>query len=87
MSKGHSISVSSFQISTGNLRFNIQVRTVLNMKARVIHDERYSVYGDQASDLSAVERWSKQFREGRAELEEESRSGRTINEMTPQSIE
>ena len=63
------------------------MRTALNVKARRIHDELYSVYGDQAPGLSTVERWSKLFREGREELEDEARPGRPISETTPQNIE
>jgi len=59
---------SSFQMSKENFRFYIKVRTALDVQARVIHDELYSVYGDQAPGLSTVERWSKLFREGREEL-------------------
>jgi histone-lysine N-methyltransferase SETMAR len=74
-------------MSKENFRFYIKVRTALDVQARVIHDELYSVYGDQAPGLSTVERWSKLFREGREELEDEGRSGRPISETTPQNIE
>ncbi|CAF1411114.1 unnamed protein product [Adineta ricciae] len=74
-------------MSKENFRFYIKVRTALDVQARVIHDELYSVYGDQAPGLSTVERWSKLFREGREELEDDARSGRPISETTPQNIE
>ena len=74
-------------MSTEKFRFYIQVRTALNVKARVIHDELYSVYGDQAPGLSTVERWSKLFREGREELRNEARPDRPISEIAPQNIE
>jgi len=35
-------------MSVEKFRFYIKVRTALNIQARIIHDELYSVYGDQA---------------------------------------
>ena len=61
-----------FQMSAENFRFYIKVRTALNIQARIIYDELYSVYGDQAPSHRTVERWSKLFREGREELEDEA---------------
>ncbi|CAF1392730.1 unnamed protein product [Rotaria sordida] len=74
-------------MSTENFRFYIKVRTALNIQARIIHNELYSVYGDQAPSLTTVERWSKLFREGREEIEDESRPGRPITETTSENIE
>ena len=74
-------------MSAENFRFYIKVRTALNIQARIIYDELYSVYGDQAPSLRTVERWSKLFREGREELEDEARSGRPITETTSENIE
>jgi len=74
-------------MSTENFRFYIKVRTALNIQARIIHDELYSVYGDQAPFLTTVKRWSKLFREGREEIEDESRPGRPITETTSENIE
>jgi len=74
-------------MSTENFRFYIKMRTALNIQARIIHDELYSVYGDQAPSLRTVERWSKLFRDGREELEDEARPGRPITETTSENIE
>ncbi|CAF1689988.1 unnamed protein product, partial [Adineta ricciae] len=74
-------------MSTENFRFYIKVRTALNIQARVIFDELYSVYGDQAPSLRTTERWSKLFREGREELEDKPRFGRPTTETTPENIE
>ncbi|CAF4676956.1 unnamed protein product, partial [Rotaria sp. Silwood2] len=73
-------------MTTGNFRFYIKLRITLNIPARVIHDELNSVYGDEASDLSTVERWSKLFREGREEIEDKARPGRPVTETTPENI-
>ena len=74
-------------MSAENFRFYIKVRTALNIQARIIHDELNSVYGDQAPSLRTVERWSKLFRDGREEIEDEARSGRPITETTFENIE
>ena len=74
-------------MSAENFRFYIKVHTVLNIQARIIYDELYSVYGDQAPSLRTVERWSKLFCEGREELEDEARSGRRITKTTSENIE
>ena len=47
-----------FQMTTENLRFYIKVLTALHIQARIIHDELYGVYGDEAPSLRTVERWS-----------------------------
>ncbi|CAF4124123.1 unnamed protein product [Rotaria sordida] len=73
-------------MTTENFRFYTKVRTALNIQARIIHDELYSVYGDQAPSLRAVERWSKLFREDREEVEDEARHGRPITETTSENI-
>ncbi|CAF1562328.1 unnamed protein product, partial [Rotaria sp. Silwood1] len=74
-------------MSTENFRFYIKTRTALNIQARIIHDELYSVYGDQAPSLRTVERWSKLFHDGREELEDTARPGRPITETTSENIE
>ncbi|CAF1455264.1 unnamed protein product [Rotaria sp. Silwood1] len=74
-------------MSTENFRFYIKTRTALNIQARIIHDELYSVYGDQAPSLRTVERWSKLFRDGREELEDTARPRRPITETTSENIE
>ncbi|CAF1689141.1 unnamed protein product, partial [Adineta ricciae] len=74
-------------MSAENFRFYIKVRTALNIQARIIHDELNLVYGDQAPSLRTVERWSKLFRDGREEIEDEARSGRPITETTFENIE
>ena len=74
-------------MSTENFRFYIKTRTALNIQARIIHDELYSVYGGQTPSLRTVERWSKLFRDGREELEDAVRPGRHITETISENIE
>ncbi|CAF1372916.1 unnamed protein product [Rotaria sordida] len=63
------------------------MRAALNIEARVIYEELYSVHGDQAPCLRTVELWCKRFREGQEELENEARLGRPITETTTENIE
>jgi hypothetical protein len=73
-------------MTTENFRFYIKVRTALHIPARVIHDELNSVYGNEAPDLSTIERSSKLFRDGREEIEDQPRPGRPITETTTENI-
>ncbi|CAF3797997.1 unnamed protein product, partial [Rotaria sp. Silwood1] len=70
-----------------HFRFYIKVRTALNIPPRTIHEELHVVHSDQASPLRTVERWSKWFRKGREELEDEPRPGRPITETASENIE
>ena len=58
------------------------MRTALNIEARAIDEELYSVHGGQATCLRAVERWCKRFHEGQEELEDEARPGRPVTDTT-----
>lgn len=74
-------------MTTENFHFYIKVRTALNISPSIIHDELSSVLGDQTPSLRTVQRWSKAFREGREEMEDEGRPGRPITETTAENIE
>ena len=51
-------------MSKENIRLYIKMRAALNVQARDIHEELYSVHGDQVPCLRTVERWCQLFREG-----------------------
>ena len=70
-----------------HFRFYIKTRTALNIPAKDIHNELYSVHGDQAPSFRTVKRWNKWFHEGREEVEDETRPGRLITETTDENIE
>jgi len=74
-------------MSKENIRFYIKMRAALNVQARDIHEELYSVHGDQAPCLRTVERWCQRFREGQEELDDETRSGRPVAATTTENIE
>lgn len=62
------------------------MRTALHIEPIDIHNELCSVFGDQVPTLRTIERWSKSFREGREEVEDEPRSGRPITETISANI-
>ncbi|CAF4999957.1 unnamed protein product, partial [Rotaria sp. Silwood1] len=70
-----------------NFRFYIKVRTALDIEARTIHDELYTVFGDEAPSYRTVARWSQWFREGQEEAGDEGRPGRPVTETTSENIE
>ena len=70
-----------------HFRFYIKVRTVLHVEPIVIHNELSVVFGDEAPPLRTVQRWSKWFRDGREDVEDEERPGRPITETTSENIE
>ncbi|CAF1048056.1 unnamed protein product [Rotaria sordida] len=67
-------------------RFYIKVRTALYIEPIVIHNELRTVFGDEAPSLRTVQTWSKWFREGRVEVEDEERPGRLITKTTSKNI-
>ena len=67
-------------------RFYIKVRTALHVEPAVIHNELSVVFGDEAPPLRTVQRWSKWFRDGREDVEDEERAGRPITETTTENI-
>jgi transposase len=70
-----------------NFRFYIKVRTALNIEAKTAHDELHTVFDDNAPSYRTVARWMQWFREGREEVEDEERSGRTVTESTAEIIQ
>ncbi|CAF3871049.1 unnamed protein product [Rotaria sordida] len=79
---------NDFQISNFKREPNENMlRTALNISAGAIYDELYSVCGDQAPSYATVKRWTKWFREGGEEIEDEARLGRPVTETTFENIE
>ncbi|CAF1346565.1 unnamed protein product [Rotaria sordida] len=70
-----------------NIRFYIKVRTALNIQPTIIHNELFTVSGDEAPSFRTIAKWSKFFREGREGIEDEERPGRPITETTFENIE
>ena len=70
-----------------HLRFHIKVRTALHIQPTVVHNELHTVFDDQAPSLRTVQRWSKWFREGREEVEDEERPESPVKETTPENMD
>ena len=70
-----------------NFRFYIKVRTALDIQPTIIHDELYTVFGDEAPSFITVTTWSQWFREGREKIEDEPRTGRRITETMSENNE
>ena len=56
-----------------NFRFYIKVRTALNIQPKLIHHELYSVFDDQGPSYNIVVNWSRWFREGREDIQDQPR--------------
>ena len=54
-----------------NFRFYIKVRTALNTQLKLIHDELYSVFGDQGPSYNTVAKGSRWFREEREDIQDQ----------------
>lgn len=71
-----------------HIRYYIKTRTILGINALTIHHELVSAYGQDVVSYATVQRWSKDFREGKREqLQDNSRPGRPIAETTNDNIE
>ncbi|CAF3874941.1 unnamed protein product [Rotaria sordida] len=81
----HSLSLVNYQPEI--LLRHLSVRTALHIEPIVIYNELYTVFVDEVPHLRTVQRWSKRFREGREEVEDEERPGRPITETTSENIE
>jgi len=72
--------------SKENIRFYIFTRMKLGFKAKQIHEELVSVYGDSCPSFDTVARWIRHFSAGRESLEDEERSGRPCSSLTRDTV-
>ena len=77
----------SFQIGKENFRVYIKVRTAFHIQLTIMHDELCTVFGDEAPSYTTIAKWSKNFPEGRAEINDDIRSGKPITATTSENIE
>ena len=70
-----------------NFRFYIKVCTAFNTQPTIIHDELCTVFGNEASSIRTVSKWSKHLREDREEINDETRSGRLITATASENVE
>jgi transposase len=57
------------------------------MDPKTIHEELTTALRPNAPSYSTVARWAKRFREGRENVNDESRSSRPISELTDTNIQ
>jgi hypothetical protein len=65
----------------------IETRALLGIPATVITEELEKVYSDKASKYRTLAKWVALFKDGRQELEDNPRSGRSITTHTASNIE
>ena len=70
-----------------NFRLYIQVRKFLGFDALSIWNDLNLFAGDEAPSLRTVQRWCKSFKDGRQDIEDLSRLGRSIVETLPPNID
>ena len=63
------------------------MRTALEIQPTIIHNELYTVFSDKAPSFTTVVRCSKWLHDGREEIEDEVRPGRSISKTRSESIE
>ena len=59
----------------------------LGFRARPVHEELVTVYGDISSSFRTVVRWIQHFRHGIESFEDEARAGRPQTSVTDSSVE
>ncbi len=52
-------------------RYYIKIRTILRIDPKTIHEEFTAALGPNALSYSTVARWTKRFREGREDVNDE----------------
>ncbi|CAF1410283.1 unnamed protein product, partial [Rotaria sp. Silwood1] len=55
--------------------------------AKTIHEELATALGPNAPSYQTVARWAKRFREGKEDVNDDSRSGRPVSVLTDENIE
>ena len=68
-------------------RYAIKFCVELNKSATEIFASLIEAYGDATLSRSMVFRWHKAFKEGRENVEDDSRSGRPISSTNDQNVE
>jgi transposase len=68
-------------------RSYIKIRTILEIDPKTIHEELATALGSNAPSYQTIARWTKRFREGREDVNDDPRSGRPVSELTDENIE
>ncbi|CAF2552799.1 unnamed protein product [Rotaria sp. Silwood2] len=68
-------------------RYYIKIGTILGINPKTIREELATALGSKAPSYPTVAEWTKRFREGREDVNDEPRSGRPVSELTDENIE
>lgn len=69
------------------IRTYVKFRTLLNVKAVIIHQELQEICGAMVPHYNTIQSWAKRFREGRLSVDDDERSGRPLSSTTDVLIE
>ncbi|CAF4747446.1 unnamed protein product, partial [Rotaria sp. Silwood1] len=68
-------------------RYYITIQATLGIVSKTIFDELTEALGPDALPYPMVRKWAKRFREGREDVSDGPRSGRSISVLTDENIE
>ena len=68
-------------------RYDIKVRTILQIVPKTIHEELVAALEPSAPSSTTVTRWAKRFHQGRANVNKHPRSATPLFEFTGENIE
>ena len=68
-------------------RYHIKIRTILQIDPKIVHEELVTALGLSAASYTTVTRWTKRFREGRADVNGDPQSASPLSEFTGENIE
>ena len=63
-------------VNVFEIRAVIRFFTLKGLKSKAILAELEEVYGDSVCSITMVKKWRKRFKEGRSDIDDDSRSGR-----------
>ena len=69
------------------ISFYIYTRYKVGFRARTVHEELVTVYGNLSPSFLTVARWIQHFSDGRESVEDEARAGRPRMSLTDSSVE
>ena len=69
------------------IRFYFYTRYKLGFRARPVHEQLVTVYGDLSPSFCTVSKWIQHFTDGRESVEGEARAGRPRTFVTDSSVE
>lgn len=68
-------------------QYFVKIRTILEINPKTICEELTDALGFDAPSYAIVRRWTKRFREGRDDIDDDPRSCRSVSMLTDENIE